>query len=341
MSVRLKRAAAALLAPSGVLRLGGITKNLVSRQLLLLGYHRVLPIEAAHVGDIDLVSATPEEFAWQMEYVQRRFEPVTFAQIADALDGEGVLPKRAVAITFDDGFFDLHTHAFPILRRLGMPATMFVSTDYVDQSQPFWFDLVAWLIMQAPPASIRLTPTSEPVPAADSDAARRVAVVKTLKWLKNCDQSECTAAVAALCEQFPDEVAKGRAQLGRGLTWDQVREMAAGGIEFGSHTASHCCLTKVEPQQLDRELVHSKRRLEQQLGKPITAIAYPFGGRAAFDDTVIAAVRRAGYRVAASYMPGVNDLRMINRFALLRQHVELDTNRAYFQALVNAPELFD
>ncbi len=341
MSVRLKRTAAAVLAPSGVFRLGGAAKTLVRDQLLLVGYHRVMPVEAMHRGDVELVSATPEEFAWQMEYLRKRFEPVTFAQIADAMDGGRALPKRAVAVTFDDGFADLYEHAFPILRRFGMPATVFVSTDYVDRPQPFWFDLVAWLIMEVPPGSIRLTPKHKAVPVSDSDADRRAAVVKTLKWLKNCDESDRAAVVAALREQFPAEVATGEALLGRALTWAEIREMAAGGVEFGSHTVSHCCLTKVSPEQLEHELVDSKARLEQQLGTPIAALAYPFGGRAAFNDAVIGVAQRAGYRVATSYIPGVNHLATAKRFALLRQHVERNTSRSYFEAIVNAPELFD
>lgn len=340
MSVRLKRTAAAVLAPSGVLRLGGAAKALARGQLLLLGYHRVMPIDARHAGDLELISATPAEFAWQMDYLRRHFEPVTFAQVADALDGNGTLPKRAVAVTFDDGFSDLHEHALPVLRQLDMPATVFVSTGYVDRPQPFWFDLVAWLIMQAP-GSIRLAADAEPLPSGATETERRAAVTRTLKWLKSSDETVRGAAVAAICAQFPDAVQAGRTVLGRALTWDEIREMAAGGVEFGSHTVSHCCLTKISPEQLDHELVSSKRRLEQETGKPVAALAYPFGGRAAFNNEVIAAARRAGYRIATSYVPGVNDLRSADRFALLRQHVERTTNRSYFEAIVNVPELFD
>jgi peptidoglycan/xylan/chitin deacetylase (PgdA/CDA1 family) len=341
MSVRLKRAAAAVLASCGILRASSAVRTAARERLLLLGYHRVMPIETAHRGDVELVSATPEEFAWQMQYLRQRFEPVTFAQIADALDGTGILPKRAVAVTFDDGFADVHEHAFPILRRSAMPATVFVSTGYVDRPQPFWFDLVAWLLRHAPPRSVGIVPGVEAMPGADNDESRAAAMYATLKWLKNCNEGERAAAVAALCAQFPDVTAAGQEALGRPLTWDQIREMAAGGIEFGSHTVSHCCLTKIPCEQLDYELGDSKRRLETELGKPIVALAYPFGGRAAFDDTVIAAAQRAGYRLATSYMPGINYLRAGNRYGLLRQNVERTTSRSYFEAIVNAPELFD
>jgi peptidoglycan/xylan/chitin deacetylase (PgdA/CDA1 family) len=341
MKVGLKRTTAAVLAPCGVLRLGGRAKPWARTQLLLLGYHRVIPLAEGHAGDMELISATPQEFAWQMEYLRERFEPVTFAEIADALDGNGALPKRAVSVTFDDGFADVYEHAFPILRRLAMPATVFVSTGYVDRPQPFWFDLVAWLMGQAPPRSVGIVPGAEPMPTEDSGHSRAAATYTVLKWLKSCDDRDRMAAVEALCAQFPDAVLKARTMLGRPLTWDEIREMSASTVEFGSHTVSHCCLTKVSPEQLDEELVDSKLRLERETRKPVTALAYPFGGRGAFNGTVIEAARRAGYRVATSYVPGVNDWKSADRFGLLRQHVERTTSRAYFEALVNAPEFFD
>jgi hypothetical protein len=211
----------------------------------------------------------------------------------------------------------------------------------MDRAEPFWFDLVAWLVLHAPIDSVRATPDGTPVPEDDSDPARRRAVYVVLKHLKSCDEHERAAAVAALLAQFPEAVTRARAALGHALRWEQAREMAAGGIEFGSHTRSHRCLAQLGEPEIERELGGSKAELESKLGTTVDALAYPFGGAAAFDARVVAVARRAGYRVATTYIPGVNDLRTADRFALLRQHVERDTSRSYFEALVNVPELFD
>jgi peptidoglycan/xylan/chitin deacetylase (PgdA/CDA1 family) len=342
MSVRFKRAAAGVLAPTGFFRFRGVLKARARQRLLLLGYHRVLPLPGGsqHAGDVELVSATPAEFAWQVEYLSRRFEPVTFAQIADACEGRAALPGRAVAITFDDGFADVYEHAFPILERHDMPATVFVATDYLDEPRPFWFDLVAWLVMHAPAGSIEV-PGKPPLPADASERARRTAASTVLSWLKRCEERDRNAAVERLCGRFPKAAADAAAVLGAPMTWAQVREMAAGDIEFGSHTVSHRCLAMLEPKELEHELVASKARLEQQLRVPAISLSYPFGGPAAFNAAVVAVAKRAGYRVATSYVPGVNELATADRFALKRQHVERYTSRSYFEALVNAPELFD
>jgi len=311
-------------------------------ELLLLGYHRVLPLddEPGHAGDVELISATPAEFAWQIEYLCRHFEPVTFAQIADALDGNFELPRRALAVTFDDGFADVYEYALPVLQSARIPATVFVTTEYIGQPKPFWFDLVTWVIFNAPPDTGIPIGQDRSLLIGNTHSERQASSVTFLKWLKNCSEVERSSAVDELFGRFPEVVAAGVEVLGRAMSWDQMREMVASGVEFGSHTVSHRCLAKLPPAELERELVDSKRVLESNLNCAVTALAYPFGGTSAFDDNVMAVAGKAGYRVAASYMPGVNRRGAEDRYALLRQHVERDVDRHYFKAMVHAPTWF-
>jgi len=342
MSVRLKRLAARALGPTGMLQHYSALKSRQRHQLLLLGYHRVLPLEdePGHPGDVELISATPAEFAWQVEYLCRHFEPVTFAQIAEMLDGNTELPRRALAVTFDDGFADVYEHAFPVLQSAQIPATVFVTTEYIGQPKPFWFDLVTWVIFNAPSDTVVPISKDQPLMLGNARCERQASSVTYLKWLKNCDEERRRAAVEEFFNRFPEIVAAGIEVLGRALSWDQMREMAGSGIEFGSHTVSHRCLAKLSPTELKKELVESKRVLESNLNCAVTALAYPFGGTSAFDDNVISVAKKAGYRVAASYLPGVNLRGAENRYALLRQHVERDVDRQYFKAMVHAPTWF-
>jgi len=343
MSVRVKRVAANLFAQLRIFRAYSALKPRSNHELLLLGYHRILPLGDGieYDGDVELVSATPEEFAWQVDYIRRRFNPVTFDDIADCFDGRQQLPPRAIAITFDDGFSDVYEYAFPILRRAGVPATVFVSTDYVDQPEPFWFDLVAWIVANAPADTEFVIGDLQTNPACGSPLARSVAAVEILRWLKNCSEPERQAAVKSIFEKLPNLTLKGIERLGRALTWDQIREMASAGIEFGSHTLSHRCLAKLSQAELEHELLASRDRLEEKLSLPVTALAYPFGGPTAYNDNVIATARRFGYRVCTTYIPGINSLEVADRFALRRQNVERYTSRPYFEAIVNAPRWFD
>ena len=85
------------------------------------------------------------------------------------------------------------------------------------------------------------------------------------------------------------------------LTWDQVREMAAHGIIFGSHTLTHPWLPDLSTEELRCELCDSKRRIEEQLGHPITAVAYPYG---AVDDHVRVVTVECGYTDGYTTTPG-------------------------------------
>jgi peptidoglycan/xylan/chitin deacetylase (PgdA/CDA1 family) len=97
------------------------------------------------------------------------------------------------------------------------------------------------------------------------------------------------------------------------MTWDQVREMGANGIEFGSHTLTHPIMTRIPHEQVKRELVESKQLIEQEIGKPVVTFAYPNGGPEDFNPGIIAELRDAGYMMAFSLMPGYN------RYPALRQ----------------------
>lgn len=86
------------------------------------------------------------------------------------------------------------------------------------------------------------------------------------------------------------------------LTWDQVRELRAAGMEIGSHTVSHAHLTALDDASLARELIQSRERLEHEVGADVDLLAYPFGER---DERVESAARAAGYRAAVTTDPGI------------------------------------
>lgn len=218
-----------------------------------------------------------------------------------------------------------------------MTATVFVTTDYVDNGGCFWFDHIAWALQNHDPSGLPLPNGAKPFAADRSEAGRRKLVATVLSTLKNVDEGQANADVQRLLDACP--LPPGTT-LGRALTWAEIREMSASGIEFGSHTVSHRCLARLSSSEIEWELRCSKERIESEIGKPVTSLAYPFGGRTAFNAEVIDTARRLGYRMATSYMPGANLMASADRFALRRQHVERDTTRDYFEAIVNFPELF-
>jgi len=100
-----------------------------------------------------------------------------------------------------------------------------------------------------------------------------------------------------LPEQAPPEYAP--------LSWDQVREAAQGGIEFGAHTCTHPILSMVAgDRELTGEIAGSKRRIEEQLCRAVDHFCYPNGSLRDFNASAVQAVRAAGYRTAVTTVPG-------------------------------------
>ncbi len=312
------------------------------RRLMILAYHRVLP--AAHDEnwpfDIELISSTPAEFRWQMQFVARHFRPVTVQQVAAAAAGGEPLPPRSVLVTFDDGFADNYQHAFPILRSIGMPACVFVSTDLVGTNRKFWFEIIAHLILRVPEGSSFELADGRTKTIAGPSSERRKIIRSLLAQLKSLTDAQRVLFVERFDEKFGRFGDSDASHLSRSLTWDEIREMAKGGIEFGSHGASHSILAKLSENELDGELTRSRDRLAAELQTKPLAIAYPVGGITAFNDTVVAACARAGYVIGMSYVPGANHIDCFDAFRLRRQHVERFTSRDYFNGLLSLPGIF-
>jgi len=340
--MRKKVMLAKALSATRTLSLAGALWPSPRRELKVLAYHRVLDVadDDAFDFDVELISAGTADFDWQVRHVRDNYDPITFADLLAALDGRAALPSRPVIFTFDDGFDDNYEYAYPILRRHGVPATIFISSDYIGAARTYWFDWVSYLVNQCGGRRIELPGLGQSFDCPTARSGRRALIMDLLERLKRVPDAARRAAVdeleAASGVEFP---AAGFAE-SRPMSWDQVREMADNGIEFGSHTASHPILKQVDDAGLERELGGCKQRIEAELGRACDVIAYPVGGAHAFDQRIIDHVGRAGYRLGASYQRGTNDIDALETFAMKRIHVEREVGREQFAAALALPALF-
>jgi peptidoglycan/xylan/chitin deacetylase (PgdA/CDA1 family) len=87
------------------------------------------------------------------------------------------------------------------------------------------------------------------------------------------------------------------------MTWDEIRELSAAGMEIGCHTVHHPYLTRINDEaSLRKEMEGAKQRIESEIGKPVTTLAYPFG---AYDEHVVDVARACGFMTARSTWPGI------------------------------------
>jgi peptidoglycan/xylan/chitin deacetylase (PgdA/CDA1 family) len=309
--ILIKVAALNLMRASGVFDL----MRLVSRKrALILTYHRF--------GADGEEGKTPARvFADQLEYLTTHYRVVPLAQIVESIAGGEGLPPGLAAITIDDGYHDAYEIAYPLLRRYGAPASLYVVTEFSDRRAWIWTDKARYLTRQA--ARQWLTAKingSELWLELNSEGSRRDAsehINSILKRLPDEVKEEALGRLAravevALPDTPPEEFAP--------VTWDQAREMEANGIEIGSHTLTHPILTNIGDERLQRELRDSRLRLEEVLGHRVEQFCYPNGDN---DERVQCEVARAGYRVAVTCVSGLNK-RGDDPLTLRRIHTERD-----------------
>ena len=341
--MRKKELLAGFLRATGGFRVATALYARLKQELIVLAYHRVLPLnsESEYPYDVELVSADMDEFDWQMSWISKNFNLVSVSEIADCVGQGRPLPAGSVAVTFDDGFIDNYTHAYPVLRRHAIPACVFLSTEFVGTKEPYWFEAVAQVLMRSPVGAVRLPAMPLPLPRAEARVIRREDVRHTLSALKKLPDDLRRRNMEALQQQAGNLI---DATLGAGahaMSWAQVLEMSQSGIEFGSHGTSHAILSRLGEADLARELTDSKSVIEGVTGKLVVSVAYPVGGEDAVNDRVVTAAQNAGYRIGFTYLPGANRPGATHPMRLRRQHVERFVGRAYFQGLLAFPSVFD
>ncbi len=297
----MKRAAKSLFY--GGLRACGATSlfSLANRgRVPILFYHGVTDRRPRGVINREDNHIPSEDFEAHLRFLKAERRVIPLAQYVRCLAEGRPAPERAAVITFDDGFENNYTTAFPLLKKYGLPATIYVTTDFVERGIPLWVDRLACAFESSP-----VVPQAERLP--------RFLEVK--RRLKAMPQSERLDAL----EKTIGEVCDGREPaldpVYAPLKKEHIREMAASGlVEIGSHSLTHPILTSLSPEEKRREIEQSKAAAERLSGGSVESFAYPNGD---YDAECLALVGRAGYASAAAAGMKLSDLRD-SRFALSR-----------------------
>jgi peptidoglycan/xylan/chitin deacetylase (PgdA/CDA1 family) len=291
---------------SAAMKLGAFSmvSHVTPRVLTVLNYHRVDDVSRPGFDSfVSNVSASPAVFAQQMDYVKRNYNVISCSELNAIRNGECDLPPNPLLITFDDGYYDNYSNAFPILAERKLPAVIFLATDYIDTDVPFYWDFVAYCFYHT-----RLTAAVLPLLGNVSWDSNTDKTKLTFRWInvaKRIAEDEKKKRISELAEVLQVDV-HSAAFAGLVATWDQVREMNRSGIEMGAHTASHPILTRIPLIQVVDELRGSKGKIEEEIDKQVTCFAYPNGGPDDLSSQIVDMVHQAGFDLAFTLMRGTS-----------------------------------
>jgi peptidoglycan/xylan/chitin deacetylase (PgdA/CDA1 family) len=255
------------------------------------------------------------------------------------------LPRDAMAITFDDGYHDNYFNAAPMLKAAALPATLFLATAPTLRQEPYWFEELAAMVLDAvAPADFVVTLSDGPLvmkfgAREDADDDRRgwrawepprtkretlfCSVWTRLRALAPYDRG---AGMSGLRANLP----AARADADRAMTVDEIRQLVAGGlIALGGHTVDHPDLCQLQRDEALDQIARGKAEAEAIAGTTIEGFAYPYGR---IDDRVRSLVVEAGFQWACTTEPGFAGASRTDRFAMPRI-VAADTDDDRFVAI--------
>jgi peptidoglycan/xylan/chitin deacetylase (PgdA/CDA1 family) len=276
------------------------------------------------------------KFAEQMRFLKKNYNIIPLSILLDSIKNRQQLPRYSVVITFDDGYDNNYTHAFPVLLKHNLPATIFLATRYIGRDDLFWADRLEWLFRSERCLSkIRLKHKNN----KPENISPRILLETYINKCKKISENQKKSFIEELektctpvnLPQDPDY---------RCLNWGQVKEMYESGlVEVGSHTHNHVIMTRVSEEQALKELEASKKALKDGVGISPRSFSYPNGQHSDFDENTHQIVERQGFECALLSIEGLNRA-PASSFGLKRLGIHASTALVAFEARVTGFQLF-
>lgn len=273
-----------------------VVRNRFDVPILILLYHRCAVLET----DPQLLAVTPENFTNQVKWLKERYPILRFDESWNSVR------EPSVVLTFDDGYWDNYAYAVPILERLQVPATIFVSTERIGTEKEPWCDDVERLVLlndRFLDAKIHLDLRGQGVVdtfVADEDARRELYyhVHDAVRLMQPDEREEVLAEIEKEYGAFPVRPSH------RYMAEGELQELAGSEyITIGGHTVTHSRLSVLSREKQREEIEGSIRCLEKIMDKKITTFSYPFGGQEDYNADSVAIVREMNLKTASNF-PG-------------------------------------
>ena len=308
----------------------GISRACHADQLLIVMYHGILPERRAWDHWCQIPA---DEFRWQIKYLKRHYDVLPLSEIVSRRLSGSPLPRRCAAITFDDGLRNNFEVAFPILRDLNVPATMYLATGYVGTDNLLWQDRLFAEIQSFDSMEVDLSSHDLGIHQWDDVSTRQDVFDTVLTDFKRLPADQKDQALSEVCRQTANAGLQNPTRLDFQLmSWDNAAEMLDSGlIEIGPHTVNHELLSRLSDEQVHSEIVDSHDAVLQNLDTSSPTFAFPNGTKADYDHRVFSTLKACGIPAAVTTVSGLNRSSQ-STLELKRVGIGSDAERWQFRA---------
>jgi peptidoglycan/xylan/chitin deacetylase (PgdA/CDA1 family) len=250
---------------------------------IVLTFHRVLTdSELQQTASLGGMIVRDRTFADFLQYASQRCEFVNLEQEPEWTPSG----KLKLAVTFDDGWADNAQSVYPIVSQHHVPFVIFIVPERTGTVLPFWPERTAAALDHSP---------------SFTGNRRAISIRKAIETLKALPAMERESRISQMIGS--GGALESSAAIDKTMTWDQIAELHAHGVIFGSHTSTHEILTTLSVAQAEQEIVASRETIQQKLGCSCHLFSYPNGD---YSEPVRHLVAQAGYKFAfLNQDPGV------------------------------------
>lgn len=286
--------------------------------IYVFNYHRI-GIRESCPYDREVFSCTPSALELHIEMFKREFIIVSLGELEELIKSNKHEFNKYALITFDDGYFDNYSEAFPVLKKNEISAAFYVTTDLVGSDLIPWWDEIAFILRYSKGDSYRLPSKSIPYilneKTIDSVINRIIYDAKRLKGISVLE------VLGDVREKFPSATVQfNNDKESIFMNWTQLSEMVDSGMFVGSHTLSHQVLAQLDLTIQEKELSESKSIIESNLGHTIESVVYPVGRYHCYTSETCQLAKKAHYKFAFNNEPGrigkLSDTHDLNRFCI-------------------------
>ncbi len=298
-SHKLKQAIKKVLTVTG---LHSIPWKYIPNGVYVFNYHRIGERNSCQF-DREVFSCSTRAFEEQCLFIKNNFQVISLEELETIINNNKQHENRYAVFTFDDGYIDNFTEAFPVLKKHGISASFYVATDFVGSELIPWWDEIAYILRLSCGSSYQL-PSKATVYNLELNNLEAVIsrIIYDAKRLKSVTVLEVLDDIRA---KFPEE-ARSISNVNQQLfmDWEQLCEMTSAGMNIGSHTLSHQMLSQLSLELQERELKVSKEIIEKNIPALVSSVVYPVGRKHCYTSDTCRLAALLGYKFGFNNEPG-------------------------------------
>lgn len=281
----------------------------------ILMFHRVIPDSSKlRIHNHQSLEISPTQLEETILYYKKKgYQFLSFDQFYDGIQNK-TLSKKFVVLTFDDGYRDNYTIAYPILKKHSVPFTIYITTNFPDRKAILWWYILEDMIRDRTSISFSWKGDQQDI-SLRTEEEKELGFDKIRNFInQNFDKDHYQEMLLAIFGDYQSDLfayAHSHA-----MSWSEIQKISEDPlVTIGAHTVNHFPLKQLKDKELVPEIMDSKTLLEKNIGQAVEHFAYPFGKAAEASFREFEAIKKLGFKTATT-------TRMGNIFPDHSQHLE-------------------